>query len=73
MEGIQPPVQTFAWDYWSGHDNLSDVFDGLKAYGDNPRLQFLFENYGYLTVTLSNVGFGPAFVPAEPVAPVSPV
>ena len=47
MEGIQPPVQTFAWDYWSGNDNLSDVFDGLKAYGDSPRLQFLFENYGY--------------------------
>jgi len=48
MEGIiQPPVQTFAWDYWAGHDNLSDVFDGYKAYGDNPRLQFLFENYAY--------------------------
>jgi len=41
------PVQTFAWDYWAGLDNLSDVFDGLKAYGDDPRLQFLFENYGY--------------------------
>ena len=48
VAGIQnPPIPTYAWQYWSGNDAYSDVFDGLKPYGTMPHLQFKFENYSY--------------------------